>query len=140
MESSIMMKYLAVAAGAGILNGLAACSGAAPRGASLTQEPLVMRLSKDEFRIVFGLAAQQCAAGSIRYRVDWRTDAGTLSSEVKRVNFDMPRPYTRAMTVDRQYFDTAEGAHTTEIVKVSVDEISCTAARETASAALPTAP
>jgi hypothetical protein len=27
----------------------------------------------------------------------------------------------RTMTVDRQYFDTAEGAHTTNVVKLTVD-------------------
>jgi len=29
------------------------------------------------------------------------------------------------MTADRQYFDSAEGAPTTDIVKVSVDKITC---------------
>jgi len=31
----------------------------------------------------------------------------------------------RTMTVDRQYFDTAEGAHTTNVVRVTVDMITC---------------
>ena len=29
------------------------------------------------------------------------------------------------MTVDRQYLDTAEGAHTTDVIKVQVDKITC---------------
>jgi hypothetical protein len=29
------------------------------------------------------------------------------------------------LTVDRQYFDTAEGAHTTDIVRVTVESITC---------------
>jgi hypothetical protein len=36
----------------------------------------------------------------------------------------LPRA-SRAITVDRQYFDTAEGQHTTDVVKVSVDRITC---------------
>jgi hypothetical protein len=31
----------------------------------------------------------------------------------------------RTITVDRQFFDTAEGAHTTDAVKVSVNSITC---------------
>jgi hypothetical protein len=31
----------------------------------------------------------------------------------------------RTMTVDRQYFDTAEGAHTTNVVRVTVAMITC---------------
>jgi hypothetical protein len=88
-----------------------------------------MRLSKDEFRIAFGLAAAGCAAngcnGVIHYRVDWKTDDGTMRSELRRVSYSVLPRYTRAITVDRQYFDTAEGAHTTAIVKVSVGSITC---------------
>jgi hypothetical protein len=29
------------------------------------------------------------------------------------------------MRLERQYFDTAEGAHTTDVVKVTVDRITC---------------
>jgi hypothetical protein len=106
-----------------------AASASFGRSASLSQSPLVMRLSKDEFRIAFGLAAAGCASngcnGVIRYRVDWKTDDGTVRSELRRVSYSVLPHYTRAITVDRQYFDTAEGAHTTAIVKVSVGSITC---------------
>jgi hypothetical protein len=59
---------------------------------SLTQAPLVMRLNKDEFRMV---------------------------------SYAAPPGAARTIAVDHQYFDTAEGEHTTEIVKVSVDRMSC---------------
>jgi hypothetical protein len=96
---------------------------------SLSQSPLVMRLSKDEFRIAFGINGEQCSPngchGLIRYRVDWRTEGGVTRSEVKQVEFAVSAQSGRSITVDRQYFDTAEGAHTTEIVNVSVDAITC---------------
>jgi len=99
------------------------------RSVSLTQEPLVMRLNKDEFRIVFGINGEQCApigcTGSIRYRVDWKTSDGTTRSEVKHVSYTVSPRASRTITVDRQYFDTAEGQHTTDVVKVSVDRITC---------------
>jgi hypothetical protein len=108
-------------------------SGGAPsavhRAVSLTQDPLVMRLNKDEFRIAFGVSAEQCGArgcnGVISYRVDWKTDDGTIRSERKRVNYAAPPGAARTIAVDHQYFDTAEGEHTTEIVRVSVDRMSC---------------
>jgi len=31
----------------------------------------------------------------------------------------------RTIAVDRQYFDTAEGAHQTEVLNVKVDRITC---------------
>jgi hypothetical protein len=93
---------------------------ASERSVSLTQEPLVMRLSKDEFRIAFGINAERAAPygcnGVIRYRVDWKT---------RLVNYTVSPHASRAITVDRQYFDTAEGQHTTEVIKVSVDKITC---------------
>ena len=110
---------------------LGATSHTAGRSVSLSQEPVVMRLSKDEFRIAFGINAAPCAAsehgcsGVIRYRVDWKADDGTTRSEIKSVNYAVVPRSDRGLTVDRQYFDTAEGAHTTEIVKVSVDMITC---------------
>ena len=103
---------------------------------SLTQSPLVMRLSKDEFRIAFGIDGKRCSAngchGLIRYRVQWKTDDGVTRSEVKRVDYTVVAHTGRSIVVDRQYFDTAEGQHTTEIVAVNVDLITChdgTAAR-----------
>ena len=88
-----------------------------------------MRLSKDEFRIAFGLNAEQCAVtgchGLIRYRVHWMTEDGAAHSEIKQVSYQVPPHYRRSIAVDRQYFDTGEGQHTTEIVKVRVDVITC---------------
>ena len=107
----------------------AGIASAAERPVALTQAPLVMRLSKDEFRIAFGLNAIQGAAGGcngvIRYRVDWKTEDGTVRSESRQVSYKVSPDANRAITVDRQYFDTAEGQHTTEVVKVSVDRITC---------------
>jgi hypothetical protein len=96
---------------------------------ALTQSPLVMRLSKDEFRIAFGINGEQCAAkgchGFIRYRVHWKTEDGVTRSEVKLVDYTVLAHTGRSIAVDRQYFDTAEGQHTTEVVTVSVDLITC---------------
>jgi hypothetical protein len=109
--------------------GAATLTPAAERSVALTQDPLVMRLSKDEFRIAFGINAAQSAArgcnGVIRYRVEWKTEDGIKRSEIRRVSYSVSPLASRAITVDRQYFDTAEGQHTTEVVKVSVDSITC---------------
>ena len=111
-----------LAAGAGV-------AAASEHPISLTQKPLVMRLSKDEFRIAFGLHAERTAAsgcnGVIRYHVHWKTEDGTTHSEIRRVNYTVAPRTSRSITVDRQYFDTAEGQHTTEVVRVSVDRITC---------------
>jgi hypothetical protein len=96
---------------------------------SLSQSPLVMRLNKDEFRIAFGINAATCAAtgchGLIQYRVHWKTEQGLTRSELKQVSYSVPARSERSIAVDRQYFDTAEAEHTTEIVDVSVDAITC---------------
>jgi hypothetical protein len=96
---------------------------------SLTQDPLVMRVGKDEFRIAFGLDAAACresgCSGSIRYDATWQTDDGQQSTERKTVAFDIPAGAERSLSVDRHYFDTAEAQHTTQIVGVAVDQISC---------------
>ncbi len=88
-----------------------------------------MRLSKDEFRIAFGIDVPGCAArgctGHVHYRIAWRTEDGTLVEETKRVSYSVPPNYGRTMIVDRQYLDTAEGAHTTEVVRVTVKRITC---------------
>jgi hypothetical protein len=97
-------------------------------GVSLTQAPLVMRVGKDEFRIAFGLDAASCqegCSGSIRYDATWQTDDGQQSTERKTVAFDIPAGAERSLSVDRHYFDTAEAQHTTQIVGVAVDQISC---------------
>lgn len=105
-----------------------ATAAANPR-VSLTQSPLVMRLSKDEFRIAFGISGERCFAkgchGEIRYRVHWRTEEGATHSEMKLVDYTIVAHSGRSIAVDRQYFDTAEGRHTTEVVAVSVDLITC---------------
>jgi len=99
------------------------------RSISLTQEPLVMRLNKDEFRIAFAINGERCGldgcSGMIRYRVDWKTQDGATRSEVKHVGYTVPPRAARTIAVDRQYFDTAEGQHTTDVVKVRVDAITC---------------
>jgi hypothetical protein len=129
-----MPKYRAASliAAAGSLACCTLCDAAVPtRGhsATLVERPLVMRLSKDEFRIAFGLKAKNCedsgCTGVINYRVEWRGDDGMTRSELRRVSYAVLPHYTRALTVDRQYFDTAEGAHTTDIVKVTVGNITC---------------
>src|SRR5882724_13644860 len=106
-----------------------AAASASDRSVSLTQEPLVMRLNKDEFRIAFGLNAGRFASngcdGVISYRVDWKTEDGTTRREAKQVKYTVLPGAGRTITVDHQYFDTAEAAHTTDVVKVSADKITC---------------
>ena len=96
---------------------------------SLTQAPLVIRLSKDEFRLAFGVNGERCfptgCRGWIRYRVVWRTEDGLTRSEIRRVNYVVFPNSRRSITVDRQYFDTAEGEHTTQVVSVDVELITC---------------
>jgi hypothetical protein len=88
-----------------------------------------MRLNKDEFRIAFGINGERCGDngcnGIIRYRVEWKTADGTTRSEIKHVNYTVSPRAPRTIAVDRQYFDTAEGQHTTDVVKVSIDAITC---------------
>jgi hypothetical protein len=112
---------------------LSAAAGAADtspeRSVSLTQDPLIMRLNKDEFRIAFGINGERCGNGGcngmIRYRVHWKTADGATHSETKHVSYTVSPYAHRTIAVDRQYFDTAEGQHTTDVVKVSIDAITC---------------
>jgi hypothetical protein len=101
----------------------------AKRSISVTHEPLVMRLNKDEFRIAFGVDGEHCGAnggtGLIQYRVDWKTPDGTTRTERKHVSFTVSPLATRTIAVDRQYFDTAEGQHMTDVVKVHIDAVTC---------------
>jgi len=87
---------------------------ASPEGAVLlTGAPVVMRLNKDEFRIVFGIEGKSCVhgcSGSVRYRVDWKASDGTARSEQKEVSYVVAPEAARTIAVDRQYLDTAEGA------------------------------
>jgi hypothetical protein len=117
-----------------LLIGLAASgasSALSSERAALTQDPLVMRLNKDEFRIAFGIGidgqgcGQNGCSGSIRYRVEWTTADGAKRSEVKQVGYSVLPLANRTIAVDRQYFDTAEGAHQTEVLNVKVDRITC---------------
>lgn len=112
--------------------GAASVASAAPASAcsvSLSQDPVVMRLNKDEFRIAFGVNGEHCVSdgcsGVIRYKADWKTEDGKTSTDSKLLSYSVPRGASRSIAVDRHYFDTAEGKHTTDIVKVSVDEVSC---------------
>jgi hypothetical protein len=97
--------------------------------AVLTHDPLVMRLGKDEFRIAFGLQGVGCARagchGRVRYRVNWKTEDGSNHRETREVGYVVVPNSARTITVDRQYFDTSEAAHTTEVVQVLVTQISC---------------
>ena len=109
-------------------------SGAAPApkpSVSLTQAPLIMRLDKDQFRIAFGINGERCGAigcsGMIRYRVQWRIADGTTRSEIKHLSYSVSPLAGRTIAVDRQYFDTAEGQHTTDVIKVIIDRITCRA-------------
>jgi hypothetical protein len=124
------MKILSLSFIAAMVFGAGAIAASpAERSVSLTQEPLVMRLNKDEFRIVFGIDGKRCAVngcnGLIHYRVDWKAADGTTRSEIKQVSYTVSAHANRTITVDRQYFDTAEGKQTTDVVKVSVDKITC---------------
>jgi len=96
---------------------------------SLTQSPLVMRVGKDEFRVAFGINSVGCARtgcyGAIRYRVSWKAEDGTTRSDIREVGYAVVPTAARTITVDRQYFDTAEGAHTTDVAEVTVARITC---------------
>ena len=91
--------------------------------------PLVMRLNGDEFRIAFGIDGKGCmprgCSGSILYRVRWIAPDGTSRSDARRVAYNISPNSGRTIAVDRQYLDTAEGAHTTQVVNVNVDKITC---------------
>jgi hypothetical protein len=122
MKLSSMFLMIAMAASAN-----RAALAAQPQGVVLlTGDPVVMRLNKDEFRIVFGIEGKSCAhgcSGSVRYRVDWKASDGTARSERKEVSYVVAPEAARTIAVDRQYLDTAEGAHTVDVVKVRVDSI-----------------
>ena len=122
MKLQSMFLMIAVAAGTGPV-----AFAAPPESAvMLTGDPVVMRLSKDEFRIAFGLEGRSCKQGcngSVRYRVDWKASDGTFRTERKEVHYTVSPGAARTIAVDRQYLDTAEGAHTVDIVNVKVDTI-----------------
>jgi hypothetical protein len=93
------------------------------------EKPVVMRIGKDEFRIAFGITGDGCTDkpcnGTIRYHAAWRADDGVGNTENKLLSFNIPDGAKRSIAVDRHYFDTSEGKHTTDLVDVTVDKISC---------------
>ncbi|MET0229865.1 MAG: hypothetical protein ABW186_02925 [Rhodanobacteraceae bacterium] len=103
---------------------------------NVSNDPVVIRMDKDEFRIAFGVTGDACDAkgcsGVIRYRAAWRTEDGAEATDTKVLSYDIPSGSKRSIAVDRHYFDTSEGRHTTDLVSVSVDEVSCTEPRLTA--------
>jgi hypothetical protein len=122
MKLQSMFLMIAVTAGTGPV-----AFAAPPESAvMLTGDPVVMRLSKDEFRIAFGIEGRSCKQGcngSVRYRVNWKASDGTARTERKEVQYTVAPGAARTIAVDRQYLDTAEGAHTVDIVDVKVDTI-----------------
>jgi hypothetical protein len=100
---------------------------------AVAADPVVIRLDKDEFRIAFSVAGEECrrsgCTGAIRYKAAWRTDDGVERTDQKLVSFDIPNGASRSIAVDRNYFDTGEGKHTTDVVEVRVDDVSCQRAR-----------
>lgn len=125
MKTNLMLLIGALAAGtAG-----AAAEAPARHSVSLVGAPFVMRLNSDEFRIAFGIDGKACmpvgCSGLIHYRVHWKTADGTARSESRRVSYKVSPQSGRTIAVDRQYLDTAEGAHTTDVMKVSVERITC---------------
>ena len=99
-------------------------------------EPVVIRMSKDEFRIAFGVAGDKChdggCAGVIRYDATWRTEDGTVNVDRKTLSYDIPSGVNQSIAVDRHYFDLGEGRHTTDLVRVAITDISCAQPRLTA--------
>ncbi len=112
--------------------GAATAASAAPANecsVSVAKEPLVMRLGKDEFRIAFGVNGERCAAagcsGYITYKASWKTEDGATRTDRKLLSYVVASGSERSIAVDRHYFDTAEGRHTTDVVDVSVEDVSC---------------
>ena len=102
---------------------------------NVTNDPVVIRMDKDEFRIAFGVAGDTCAehgcTGVIRYHAAWQTEDGAKSIDNKVLSYAIPTGAKRSIAVDRHYFDTSEGQHTTDLVEVKIDDVSCTASRLT---------
>jgi hypothetical protein len=123
------MKTISMLLIGALAAGTAGAAAPAKRSVSLVGAPFVMRLNSDEFRIAFGIDGEACmpggCSGLIHYRVDWKTADGTARSESRRVSYKVSPQSGRTIAVDRQYLDTAEGAHTTDVTKVSVQRITC---------------
>ncbi|MGH8172913.1 MAG: hypothetical protein ACREPX_07175 [Rhodanobacteraceae bacterium] len=110
---------------------------AAPATCSVNvgKDPVVMRMAKDEFRIAFGVSGDEChengCSGVIHYDAAWRTEDGAENVDHKVLSYNIPSGTKESIAVDRHYFDTGEGKHTTDLVRVSVGDISCQPARLT---------
>jgi hypothetical protein len=126
MKTTLLGLVLALAAGNAVASE-ATCA------VNVTSDPVVIRMDKDEFRIAFGVAGDACAkdgcSGVIRYRANWRTEDGAESTDSKVLSFEIPSGAKRSIAVDRHYFDTSEGRHTTDLVAVKVDDVSCATPR-----------
>jgi len=96
---------------------------------SVDKDPVVMRMSKDEFRIAFGVSGEQChengCAGVIEYDAAWRTEDGSENVDHKQLSYTIPSGTNQSIAVDRHYFDTGEGKHTTHLVSVAISDVSC---------------
>jgi hypothetical protein len=128
MISMLTVGAMIAASGAGAAAG-ATAEPSAKHTVTVVGAPLVMRLNGDEFRIAFGVDGKGCmpsgCSGSILYRVHWIAPDGTSRSDARRVAYKISPNSGRTIAVDRQYLDTAEGAHTTEVLDVRVDRITC---------------
>ena len=113
-----------------------AAAPAASCAVKVTQDPVIIRMAKDEFRIAFGVSGEACresgCAGVIRYKAAWRTENGAESTDTKLLSYDIPNGANQSIAVDRHYFDTSEGKQKTELVQVTVDDVSCARSRLTA--------
>lgn len=119
----IFLSLTVLFAGSASAAQVTACS------ATVTPNPVVSRLGKDEFRVAFGIGGEECrgigCAGTIDYRTIWEDEKGVRNVDVKRVGYSIPAGAAQSITVDRSYFDTAEGKHTTQVVDVRIDKVSC---------------
>ncbi len=128
MISMLTIGAMVAASAAGAPAG-ATAEPSAKHSVTVVGAPLVMRLNSDEFRIAFGIDGKGCmpsgCSGSIHYRVHWTAPDGTSRADARRVAYRISPHSGRTIAVDRQYLDTAEGAHTTEVLDVRVDRITC---------------
>ena len=113
-----------------------AATPAASCAVTVTTDPVIIRMDKDEFRIAFGVSGERCeengCTGAIRYKAAWQTENGQQSVDSKVLSYDIPNGANRSIAVDRHYFDTSEGKHTTNLVQVTVENVSCAPSRLTA--------
>jgi hypothetical protein len=113
-----------------------AATPAATCAVKVAQDPVIIRMDKDEFRIAFAVSGQQCqdggCSGVIRYQAAWRTEDGAQSTDAKTLSYDIPNGASQSIAVDRHYFDTSEGKHTTDLVQITIDDVSCAPSRLTA--------